>query len=463
MFDDNYVFVDIQTTGTRPTTDRIFALEIYQVKANKPILIWSQLINPVVSLPAGIQVTTGITQEIIDSAPQFDEFADELIAILQGKIFISYNARYVYAFLKNELKSLGINWQAKTLCSTKLSKRILPYVASTEVSSLNENFNLRVKNKDNKITRAEFLADLFIKLLEFVEPKTLASCIKQLIKEHTIPSHLCSDLINTIPNTAGVYLFYGDNNSLLYIGKSVNLRKRVLSHFAADHADNKEMRLAQQIKSIDWITTAGELGALLNESHLIKQHKPILNRRLRRHKGLFTFAITQNLGGYNTVKIIACNETDNLSHTHGLFRQKRKAEAKLRQLVKDFELCPKLMGLEKSHKACFYYQLKKCKGACIQQEDAESYNIRLACALEGFNYKAWPYTGKIAIKETCPITQKTEFHIIDEWRYINSVDDIKNIALKKPQDIIFDLDIYKILISYLLNEKQKLEIIELAD
>ena len=97
----------------------------------------------------------------------------------------------------------------------------------------------------------------------------------ELSKQPSLPLGIEHHVIDDIPETAGVYLFYGENELPLYIGKSVNLRDRVMSHFSSDHASTKEMRISQEIKRIEWIETAGELGALLLESRLVKERQPI--------------------------------------------------------------------------------------------------------------------------------------------------------------------------------------------
>ena len=78
----------------------------------------------------------------------------------------------------------------------------------------------------------------------------------------SLPPHLDPGIVDELPDTPGVYLFYGENELPLYVGKAKDLRKRVLSHFSADHSSAKEMALSQQVKRIDWIETAGEIGAL---------------------------------------------------------------------------------------------------------------------------------------------------------------------------------------------------------
>lgn len=91
------------------------------------------------------------------------------------------------------------------------------------------------------------------------------------------PEHLRACLA-PLPKGPGVYMFHGQSESLpLYIGKSVNIRSRVMAHFRAQD----EAKMLRQTRRISFIETAGELGALLLEAQLIKQQQPLFNKRLR--------------------------------------------------------------------------------------------------------------------------------------------------------------------------------------
>lgn len=465
MFKNEFIFIDTETTGCRPTIDRITDIGFYHVIDNVIVAEWHQLINPETSIPPRIQQLTGITNEMVINAPIFAEIADDLAATLQSKILVAHNARFDYGFLKNEFKRAGIHFQTKTLCTVKLSRLLFPKERHHNLDAIAARYNLKVEQRHRALGDAKLLVDFFTHLINIFDAKQLSFTITKLLQEHSIPTHLSSKLIKELPQNAGVYFFYGENNSLLYIGKSNSLRTRVLSHFSADHSSHKEMQMAQQIRHIEWINTAGELGALLTEAQLIKQHKPIFNRKLRRYKNLFTIKKQMDKNHYHTLQIIPFNDVDtiDLSNTYGLFRRKDKAEELLRDIVKQHHLCPKLSGLEKASKACFYYQLHKCKGACINQENTAIYNLRVEMSLNSLENQPWPYTGKIAIQEICPLTERIDFHLVDHWHHLGTVNTeaalFEKTLSKKP--IKFDADIYKILASYLNSKKQKIKIIEL--
>lgn len=463
---NEYIFIDTETTGCRPTIDRIIDIGFYHVINNEIVMEWNRLINPDTYIPGNIQSLTGIDNSMVADAPFFSDIAEELISLINGKILVAHNARFDYAFLRNELKRAGIYYQAKTLCTVKLSRILFPHERSHNLDAIAARFNLTISARHRALGDAHLLVQFFDQLRSQISSDILGEFIKKSLKEHSLPAHISKELIQSLPNTAGVYRFFGDNGALLYVGKSTAIRERVISHFSGDHTSNKEMQLSQQTKSIDYIATAGELGALLKEAHLIKTTDPIFNRQLRRHQSLFTWQLETQPNYYHQLKVIPCDDLtpSSIENNYGLFRRKKLAEESLRELAQNHTLCPKLLGLEKAKGACFNYQIKKCKGACAGKEPIEIYNLRLEMAIAGLRYKNWPYKGKIAIKEVCPETDRQDFHIIDQWCYLGTVNSVTDLDEEKSskQDHIFDLDIYKLLVKFLLGKSKDIELINLS-
>jgi DNA polymerase-3 subunit epsilon len=277
---------------------------------------------------------------------------------------------------------------------------------------------------------------------------------QELLKgSKSLPSHIDAHLIDDLPETPGVYLFYGDTSLPLYIGKSINIRERVLSHFSSDHASTKEMRISQEIKHIEWIETAGEFSALLLESKLVKERQPIYNRQLRRERQLCSWRIAEDLTQTPVVSLVQVDEIDpaNMGLLFGTFRSKRQATEVLRNIAEQHQLCQKILGLESGKGACFAHQLKRCKGVCAGKEAAELHFLRLRQALTNHQVKTWPYKGKIGIHETHRFNDKSALHLFEHWVYLGSIEDdsgLEDIANAKP-DLVFDLDTYKLLIKEL--------------
>jgi DNA polymerase-3 subunit epsilon len=260
-------------------------------------------------------------------------------------------------------------------------------------------------------------------------------------------------MVDDIPETSGVYLFYGDGPLPLYIGKSVNLKDRVMSHFSGDHASTKEMRISQEIKRIEWKETAGELGALLLESRLIKEMQPVYNRQLRRERQLCSWQIATEPEAQPLVTLVREDEisTESLGQLFGTFKTKTQAVEVLRNIADAHQLCPRLLGLEKGKGACFASQLKKCKGACAGKEPKVMHHLRLQQALTAHRLKSWPYESKIGIREHNEESGKTDIHVFDQWCHIATVSNEADLAeaMNSKTVFAFDHDTYKLVLKAL--------------
>ena len=249
MYNRSVVFLDLETTGATATHDRITEVGLIEVHEGRFVREWSSLVNPGISIPPAIQALTGISNAMVKDAPRFEDIAREVYEAIDGRVLIAHNARFDYGFLKNEFKRLGsIDCEARHRALG--DARVLWQLAQQWRSDPGEAAVLEATAK--------------------------------LLKTATVPAGLPDTVFETIPEGPGVYLFYGDNDVPLYVGKSISLRTRVMAHFSGDHRVNKDMRIAAEVKRVDWIETAGELGALIEEARLVKQLSPVHNRQLRR-------------------------------------------------------------------------------------------------------------------------------------------------------------------------------------
>jgi predicted GIY-YIG superfamily endonuclease len=115
------------------------------------------------------------------------------------------------------------------------------------------------------------------------------------------PEHL-RPFLSALPAVPGVYLFHSESDTMpLYIGKSVNIRSRVMAHLRTPN----EAAMLRQAKRISWICTAGEIGALLLEARLIKEQQPLFNKRLRRNRQLCALQLTDR-----TVQVVYARDID---------------------------------------------------------------------------------------------------------------------------------------------------------
>ena len=451
-----YTLLDLETTGSTPLRDRITEIGLIRFENGIEVLRWQVLLNPECKIPLHIQGLTGINHNMVAEAPTFKAIADELLAYLEGTVLVAHNVRFDYGFLKSEFLRVGHILRQKLLCTVKLSRMLYPEHKGHGLDRLMHRHNLTTEHRHRAMGDVELMADFINVAIDEHGLNKASASAKMLVSNQSTPINLDQSIIDELPTGHGVYLFYGDNRLPLYIGKSINIRERVTSHFSADHSSTKEMSIAQEVKSIEHKSTAGELGALLLEAKLVKELQPIYNRKLRREGALYAWQLAASCDEIPQLKLVRGDHftAEKLANLYGVYRSRTQALESLEKAVSEHQLCPRIVGLEKGTSHCFSYQLKKCKGACCNQESLALHFIRLQQALVRVKLKAWPYQGQIAIREHDVKHDLTELHIIDQWRYITTINDDSGFdTLPKKTPFIFDLDSYKLLSSYLRKNK----------
>ncbi|MGA3245214.1 MAG: GIY-YIG nuclease family protein [Bacteroidota bacterium] len=262
--------------------------------------------------------------------------------------------------------------------------------------------------------------------------------------------HLSKEAIAGLPDSSGVYLFYGSLGELLYVGKSKTIRTRVRSHFSSPD----ERWPCGRVTRVEARETAGELGALLLESQLIKELRPLFNVASRQRRRLIIARRATNAQGYTVVNLEAVDFLD-VKKTEpilGVFKHKTQAKEYLDLIAKTHRLCPKLLRLEVARGYCFSYHLGQCDGACMGEEDPVKYNARVEEAFEERRIKAWPYDGGVVVEERSKKNSQREFFLIDNWCLVSSFKSVGD-GFEKGVHIQhrFDYDSYKILLSYMMH------------
>ncbi len=246
--------------------------------------------------------------------------------------------------------------------------------------------------------------------------------------------------MEALPAAPGVYIFHGDSESLpLYIGKSVNLRARVLSHLR----NPDESRMLRQTRHISHILTAGEVGALLLEASLIKQRQPLYNQQLRRSRQLCAWRLAED----GRPEVVYAREMNFATEPglFGLYGSRHAAVEGLRGLADQHKLCYGALGLEKlaSGRACFRAALRHCAGVCRGDESPAEHHGRLLAALEALRVACWPYAGAVGLVERHEALE--QIHVVRNWCYLGSAPDADAARGLDVPAAGFDADGYRIL------------------
>ena len=443
-------FVDVETTGGHPAYHRVTEVAIVAARDGQLEWRWSQLVNPGVSIPPSIQALTGIDNALVADAPPFERIAAELLERLDGRLFVAHNARFDYGFLRGELRRAGHRWQAPLACTVKLSRRLDPQLPRHNLDTLIAHHGLACETRHRALPDADALWQLWSRWLADRPREEFDAAIAAVSQRPTLPSQLPADLADDLPEAPGVYRFYGaadgGRESLIYVGKANNLRERVLAHFAGAHRDAKSRRLSDQTQRVEWTETAGELGALLLEARLVRELKPVYNRRLRGTSEAWTWVIPDQGGAPRLVDLDADGIGD--EDAFGLFRTERQARTALTRLARDQRLCLKVLGLETGSGSCFGFQLGRCAGACVGQEPLARHGARVKLALASLKLRSWPYRGPVGVHESTGFGL-TQVHVVDRWQYLGSVVEGEAFEPAFERDARFDTDAYRILVKHL--------------
>ena len=450
MFAPAIAFVDLETTGMAAGADRVTEVGIVRIDEGAQVSEWSSLVNPECSIPAAIQALTGISNAMVAAAPTFRQIADDVAAQVQGAVFVAHNARFDYGFLKHEFARLGRSFTAKVLCTVKLSRRLYPETGPHNLDALIARHSLAAADRHRALGDARILWQFVQALYRDKAETEIDAAVGRILKGPSLPPQLPADALDTIPEAPGVYRFYGLNALPLYVGKSVNLRARIAAHFSADYRSASDLRLSAEITRIEIEETAGELGALLRESQLVKTLLPAYNQRLRRRAEMVALSVAAEPEAPDYVRSDVI-EADALENLYGPFASRRQAREALRAVAAEAALCWTALGLERRSGPCFARQLRKCAGACVGAEPPAAHHARLREALARYALKPWPYAGTIGALESSLIGERIELQVFRDWCWLGTAREESDLyaILETPPRAAFDLDIYRLLVKRL--------------
>jgi DNA polymerase-3 subunit epsilon len=450
-----YVLLDLETTGGSAQHDRITEIAAVRIEHGVEVARWSTLVNPGVHISGFIEQLTGINNAMVADAPAFGDVARQLLALLDGAVLVAHNVRFDHGFLQHELARLEVTLRIKTLCTVRLSRLLYPQAKGHGLDAIMQRHGISTASRHRAMGDVEVMQTWLHQVQqEFGIDKLRQQAQNLLQGSAALPPQLDTNVAD-IPESAGVYLFYGEGSLPLYVGKSVKLRSRVMSHFQAASREAREMRIAQEIRRIEWIETAGELGALLLEARLVKQHQPLHNRHLRRESNLCAWRLDANAEARPLLTLVRGAELspDQFGQMFGPYRSKNQAISHLRELADQHGLCLRALGLETGKGRCFAHQIGHCKGVCCGEEAPQRHHLRLQMALVTHKLQVWPFAGRVGLREHNPLSGRTDIHVFDQWCHlatVHSEEELAEVLQTRPDTLAFDLDTYRLAIKHLL-------------
>jgi DNA polymerase III subunit epsilon len=339
------------------------------------------LINPGRAIPHFITGLTGINYEMIKEAPAFSDVAREVFGWLDGRVFVAHNAYFDYSFLKKEFEDAGIAWNTRKLCTVRLSRKIIPGLHSYGLGRLAESLGIKIPDRHRAGGDALATAKIFDTLLKRDNNGTIVKALKRNSGEMTLPPNLPKEEFEALPGRPGVYYFLDGHGQVIYVGKAINIKKRIAGHFSGEAREWNRSNIRNEIHHITYELTGSELIALIHESQEIRRLWPKYNlaQKYRTEEwGIYDY---EDRNGYLRFCV---NSVSRGSHPLISFSTKGDAWNFWWEKVKEFELCPKLSGLQLAKGLCFSYQSGTCGGACQGVEPVKKYNKRAQKAVDSF-------------------------------------------------------------------------------
>jgi len=374
---NRYAIIDLETTGGSAQHEKIIEIAMQIIEDGQTVNEFQTLINPERSIPSFITRLTGITNEMVQQAPRFYEIAREIIELTEDAVFVAHNVRFDYGFIQEEFKRLGFTYTRKQLCTVYLSKKAFPGLRSYSLGNLIRHFNIEVEARHRAMADVLATSTIFSMILQkqngHESPKKLLQAAQ---KNVSLPPTITFEQLEELPEQTGVYFMTDKDDEVVYVGKSVNIKKRIKQHF--QNINPKSNKLYQRVHAIRYELTGSDLVAFLLENEEIKRLQPEINRSARHNSFPYFTYLAENSNGY-LVFDIASNTIANRKNRRVLSEHASylSAKSQLTWLRDEYQLCSKLMGLDKSEHACFEFKIGKCLGACQQIESAESYNDRV--------------------------------------------------------------------------------------
>ena len=376
-----YAVVDLETTGGIPKRDKITEIAIIIFDGSQVIEEFKSLVNPERSIPPTITRVTGITNEMVSEAPKFYEIAKEVIQIMEDTIFVAHNVRFDYQFLREEFRSLGYTFTKRNLCTVRLARKAFPKIKSYSLGSLIRYFKIEVEHRHRAYDDAYATTILLNKIFkQQKDSQGVADLVNASLQLTKIPKEISLEDVENLPEECGVYYFTDSKGFVIYIGKSVNIKRRIKQHFSKQ--TSKTDKLFQKVADISYELTGSELASLLKESKEIKDVQPEINK-IQKNKD-FKFAIIkkQDKSGYFQYAIAKADKTEEALSYYGA---RKSALGHIEQISEAFQLCLKVNKIDKSKNSCFNYEVQKCQGACIGEEPPFLYNERFNDSLSLMN------------------------------------------------------------------------------
>jgi len=445
-----YAILDIETTGGKYDEEGITEIAIYKHDGESITDQFSSLVNPQIKIQPFVQKLTGISSKMLKNAPKFYEIAKRIVQITDGCIIVAHNASFDYRILQTEFRRLGFPFERKSLCTVSLSKILLPDQPAYSLGKLVRNLGIPFSDQHRAIGDAKVTVKLFELLMEKDTQKNILKIYVSSEQPNKVPSKYL-EIIDKLPSEMGVYYIHNLKNEIIYIGKSNNIKKKILYHLTAK--SKKSGVIQKEICSVTYALVGDELITFLKEQNEIKANSPKLNKALRYRIYPLGIRLEERKEYPKLIIEQVIEETSYLS----VFKNVKNAKKALFNWTNTFGLCLKKTSISRNISGpCSNYGVDKCESVCISKESAFLYRGRIHNLLKSLQY---PFSNFIIVSRGRKSGESSfvfiENDIFKGYGYFDLNHQIKNNEQIKSRLVNMEdnLDTQKIIRSFLGSKK----------
>ncbi len=429
-----YAVVDIETTGGYASGNGITEISILVYNGNEVVDTFESLINPGQTIPAYIEALTGISNDMVENAPTFEQVAPHIYAMLQNKVFVAHNVNFDFSFVRHHLAQSGFELQCKKLCTVRLSRKLFPGHVSYSLGKLCGALNIDLNNRHRAGGDAAATVILLGMLLKADEEGIIAQALSRGSKDQALPPHLPKSQVDLLPQSPGVYYFKNQKGEVIYVGKAKNIKKRVCSHFTGNNTGKQRQDFLHHIHHVDFEVCGTELMAFILEAAEIKRLWPANNKALKHFEQKYCLFSFEDQNGYLRLGIDLYKKQYNRLFS---FNSLLDGHNLLRTLIKEHKLCERLCFIQKNRTACTAHTAGNCSGACIGKESAACYNVRVKYAMKALKSMLPTFAlidqGRTEDEQSCLWIEEGKFHGMGYISVDCDVNDVKSLkSLIKP-------------------------------
>lgn len=420
-----YAIVDIETTGGNARGSRMTEIAIIIHDGTNELERWESLINPEKDIPYAIFALTGINNEMVKDAPVFGDLAPAVYALLKDRVFVAHNVNFDYSFIKHQLEEEGYDWSAPKLCTVRMARKIRPGLPSYSLGRLCDSLDVPITDRHRAGGDATATAILFHKLLDWDTDKIIEGMIKKSAPDQRLPPNLAPEYVQQLPQCPGVYYFHNAVGKAIYVGKAVNLKKRVIQHFTGHNINPQRQHFLREIHSISFEPCATELMALLLECIEIKRLWPVYNRALKRFEpkyGMFRYTA---MNGY---EYLAIGKLAKGQPSIAVFNREYDGVKMLRTLAETYQLDFRFCKFGKASYVNHMVDMPEEK----ELPDMQEHNEKVDLAIAGWHEQQPSFAimdkGRAAGEQSCIWVERGHFYAmgyIDEQVQFTTFEDLR--------------------------------------